>query len=125
MADPVYPASIKYIPDMDGFRVIEGNPPPIVTEFEDGPHLMRRQMLGERAKLAYRIKFRTAAHYDIFRLFVRDDLAHGGRRFTMPVWTPTTNGYLTRTVQIEGGRVAAEPWGLGWQVSFNLFVYDW
>jgi hypothetical protein len=123
MAD--YPVGLKYQPDLSAFRILEGNPPPEVTEFEDGPMLMRRKMLNERAKLAYRIMFRTHPELHTFRTFVRDTLGHGGARFNMPVWTPTTATYPVRSVQLEGGRYTAEPWGLGWQVSFNLFVYDW
>lgn len=125
----VWPSGLKFKPDMESFRVLEGHPPPLVTEFEDGPNLMRKSRIGERAKLAYRIKYRTPAEFETFRLFVRDDLAHGTAMFKMFVWVPVNqinnDNYEQRTVQIERGLYTAEPWGLGWQVSFTLIVYDW
>lgn len=120
-----YPAGIKYKPDMNSFRVLEGHSPPIITEFEDGPNLARRQRIGRRAKVAYRIMFSSMTDYDTYRLFEENTLVDGSQRFNMLVWTPTGNTYVSRVVQIERGTSTHEPWGLGMQVSFNLFIYDW
>lgn len=122
---PTYPASINHKPDLTAFRVLEAYAPPVMTEFEDGPMLARKRHLGRRAKLGYRLPFRTAAEFNVFRAFVENDLQNGTLRFTMPVWHPSTETYVDRTVQIDRGLYTADPWGLGFTASFTLIVYDW
>jgi len=125
MALPSWPAGLNYKPLSSSFRVLEATRPPVVTEFEDGPPLMRRSGLSQRAKLAYAIRFKTAAEYNTFRLFHRDTLVDGTSRFTMPVHTPGAGCYPDKTVMIDGGAVAAEPSGKDFIVSFALIVFDW
>ncbi len=125
MALPAYPAGLNYKPDMNSFRVVEAHRPATWTEFEDGPALGRRSGIGRRARLSYRIPFRAAADYDRFKTFVETDLADGTSRFTMPVYVPKTNTYVTKTVQIDRGLHTADTFGLGFAASFTLLVYDW
>jgi hypothetical protein len=125
MALPSYPPGLTYRPDLNAFRILEAHRPPKWTEFEDGPPLARKAGLGRRARLAYRIPFRTPEAYDQFKEFVEVGLADGTSRFTMPVWVPKTNSYVTKTVMIDKGEHTADPWGLGFAASFTLIVFDW
>jgi hypothetical protein len=125
MALPVFPAGVDYKPDMNSFRVQEAYRPPIWTEFEDGPALGRRSGIGRRARLAYRLFHRTPAEYNTFKSFVENDLVAGTSRFTMPVYVPASNSYVTKTVQIDRGQVTTDTLGLGFASTFTLLVYDW
>jgi hypothetical protein len=125
MALVAYPAGLTYKPDLNAFRVLEAHRKGRWSEFEDGPPLGRRSGFGRRARLAYRIPFRTSAEYDRFKAFVEFDLADGTQRFTMPVWVPKTNTYVVKTVMIEEGEHTADPWGLGFTAIFVLIVFDW
>ena len=125
MALPVYPAGLKYKPDLNAFRVLDPYPRPTWKEFEDGPALGRRSMLTRRSRLAYRIAFFTAPELNTFLQFVENDLSDGTQRFRMPVYQPNTQGYAERTCQIDQGTVTSDPLGLGFWAAFTLIVYNW
>jgi len=125
MAVPAWPAGLNHKPLTSSFRVLEATRPPVVSEFEDGPPLMRRAGIGNRAKLAYAIHFKTWAEFNTFRQFHKVTLADGSSRFTMPVHTPGAGCYPVKTVMIESGAINAEPAGRGFIVSFTLIVFDW
>lgn len=125
MALASWPSGLNYEPLLESFKVVEATRPPVWTEFEDGPPLARRSGLGRRAKLAYRIVFVSPAEYEQFRQFHEVTLADGTMRFTMPVYVPASHSYVTRTVMIEKGAVQADPFALGFAVSFTLIVFDW
>jgi hypothetical protein len=125
MAPPIYPEGLEFAPDVSSFRVLEPYRKPRWTEFEDGPPLGRKSGIGRRAHLSYRINFEAPQDFERFRTFVEQDLADGTMRFTMPVWMPATNGYVTKTVQLHEGAYTADPFGLGVSVSFILLVFDW
>ena len=69
--------------------------------------------------------FRTPAEFDRFKEFVEYDLASGTSRFTMPVYLPKTNSYATRTVMLNEGKYTADPFGVGFSVTFTLIVFNW
>ena len=125
MALPAYPEGLKYKPDLNSFRVLEPYRPPKWTEFEDGPPLGRRTTISRRSHLGYRIVFRTPAEFDRFKEFVEYDLASGTSRFTMPVYLPKTNSYATRSVMLNEGKYTADPFGVGFSVTFTLIVFNW
>ena len=53
------------------------------------------------------------------------ELANGTSRFTMPVYLPEDQLYATRTVMIHEGKYTADPFGVGFSVSFTLIVFNW
>lgn len=122
---PTWPTGLSYKVDMGAFRVLEITRPAIVTEFEDGPPLARRSGAGQRAKVAYRIPWSTHGEADQFLAFYEDDLIDGTARFTMPVWIPSLNDYAERTVMFEQAKATVEPFGLGFAMVANLWIFKW
>lgn len=125
MALPSYPAGLNHKPTREKFRVDQPTRPPKWTEFEDGPPLGRRSGASRRSQLPYQIVFDTPAEFDRFRVFHETDLVDGTSRFTMPVYIPKTDTYEVRTVMIDQGTYTADPFGLGYAVSFTLIVFNW
>lgn len=123
MALPKWPEGLNYKPARDSYAVTEPYQPPRVTEFEDGPHLMRKGSLQRRSKHKYEIDFLSQADFERFRVFAEVTLGNGSARFLMPV--PTAAGYAEKTVQLDKGLYSTKQAGLGAQVSFTLIIYDW
>jgi len=126
---PDWPASLPYIPVTDDFGVSEPYRPALRTEVEDGPELMRPQSLTVIQKQNIRLLF-TAEQAETFRLFMRNTLFRGTRRFTMPTSFDGVT-YTPRTCFIEGGSYRLAPDGSltdgekrSWQASFVLCVID-
>jgi hypothetical protein len=67
--------------------------------------------------------YMTEAQFDAFRLWERDTLSRGTRRFTRPLFV--ASGYVTKSCEFVGGTYKWARMGMGWRVSYGLRVYDW
>jgi hypothetical protein len=121
MAIPDWPSTLPTEARRAGFSGQEAYRPPVVTEVEDGPDLMRPSGSTIIEKVAYRIRM-TSAQFDTFKAFARDTLGQGVSHFHMSVLTGGAT-YETRRVYLEGGKFGWQPHGRDWDVSFNLCIF--
>ncbi|MCS0501376.1 hypothetical protein [Ancylobacter mangrovi] len=122
MADPAWPTGLPYECEASAWSSMPFRPP-LVTEMEGGNVRLRARPGDAIEQQGWARRF-TPAQFEIWTAFLRDDLAKGTRRFSMPVWLGSAYG--TRTVQIlrGGGGVtsALVARGLYTRVSFSLLI---
>lgn len=94
MALPNYPPTLPYRPQQAGTGVKQLFTPPVKSEVEEGPPILREWSSSNWTSLDYRMLY-THAEYEIFEDFLMVTLKRGRQRFYMPVgkfgnpnWTP-------------------------------------
>jgi hypothetical protein len=118
---PVWPATVPHVSAQPPHALDQPYTPPVVTEVEDGPELMRPQSQTVIERYGYAIKM-THAQFATFKAFARDTIAQCTAHFTMMVNVLGT-GCVERRAYIEGGNYRAEPRGAAVFVSFRLCAF--
>ena len=124
MAIPLWPASLPQIPLLEGLTVEELAPDVQRTQFDDGPMMIRRRMLADRAIVGHRYLM-NAAQFTAYQAFLANELFGGSRRYTMPIFKPhPTTPLRNRTVQMAAKPVV-EMRGTYVFVSLSLHVWGY
>ena len=121
MALPVWPSTVPHVSAQPPNALDQPYTPPVVTEVEDGPELMRPQSQTVIERYAYAIKM-THAQFNTFKTFARDTLGQCTAHFSMMV-NVLGGACVDRRVYIDGGNYRAEPRGPVVFVSFRLCVF--
>ena len=121
MALPVWPATVPHVSTQPPNALDQPYTPPVVTEVEDGPELMRPQGQTVIERYAYALKM-THAQFATFKAFARDTLGQCTAHFSMMV-NVLGGACVDRRVYIDGGNYKAEPRGAAVFVTFRLCVF--
>lgn len=122
MTIPAWPSTVPDRPVQGGLTPSDPYRPPLKTEVEDGPEILRVQSHTIISKFEYSIAM-TAAQFAAWKTFVTTTLGQGTSRFTMTVGI-LGSGYATKTCYIDGGQWKASPLGSKTMVSFTLCVLN-
>jgi len=121
MALPVWPATVPHVSTQPPNALDQPYTPPVVTEVEDGPELMRPQGQTIIERYGYALKM-THTQFNTFKTFANTTLGQCTAHFTMEVNVLGT-GCVDRRVYIDGGNYRAEPRGPAVFVTFVLCVF--
>jgi hypothetical protein len=90
----LWPADVPYAPRANSLRVLNPFQQPLATDMDDGQQRRRRSSTLQLAGLQFVIKMEND-EFDLFKLWVRDDVVDGTLSFDVPVWTGSD--YETKT----------------------------
>lgn len=125
MAVPIWPSNVPHECDADGATPSGSFTPPLVSETDGGPAIMRRRPGPRSTSFPWRSSPLDDAQWSALDDFLGATLIDATLVFDMPVWKPGA-GYVTRKCQIQRGTVSNDfsepPWS---RVSFTLIVYNW
>ncbi len=125
MAVPVWPSTVPHESEADGAAVGSSFTPPLISQTEGGPSIMRRRPGPRDTTFPWRSVPLDDTQWGALDTFLRETLIDSTLVFDMPVFKPGS-GYVTRKCQIKDGVVSndfsAPPWA---RVSFTLIVYNW
>lgn len=82
----LWPTDVPHAPRANSFRLLNPFQPPLATDMEDGNRRSRRASTLQLAGVQFVIKMEND-EFDLFKLWVRDDLVDGTLPFDVPVWT--------------------------------------
>jgi hypothetical protein len=121
----VWPSQVPYRSPVDGRAAGQPYNPPLKSETEGGPPLLRPRPGPRGMELSWRSPRLTVAEYTAFEQFAVRVLRDGTLPFLMPVWKPD-GCYVQRLCQIRDGLwspdFSAYPKVV---VSFTLIVWNW
>ena len=120
----LWPSVVPYAPRANSLRVQEPFRAPNTTDFEDGPQRARRSTTLNIVVVQFVIKMEND-EFDLFKLWVRDDLVDGTLPFDMLVWTGSD--YETKTCKFKQPRPYTDDPGRGirHQVTVSLDVENY
>lgn len=125
MALPVWPSDVPFKSPVDGVTPAQSYNPPIKSETEGGPPIMRPRPGPRATEYPWVSGWLTLEQWEAFEQFANEELRQGTLAFAMPVYRP--NGcYVERVCQLKDG---------AWQtdmskapklrVSFTLIIYNY
>lgn len=125
MAVPTWPSLVPYENVADGASASQSYVPPIQSETEAGPPLMRPRPGPRATEFLWQSLPLTGEQWQAFEQFTRSALFQGTQVFEMPVFKPG-EGFVTRRCQIKNGTWSSDfsevPW---FRVAFTLIVWNW
>ena len=125
MAVQAWPTDVPFEADSGADSVGPGYQPPLQSETEGGPPIMRPRSGPRVTEMPWRSVPITAGQWQTFEHLARDLLRQGSLPFTMPVYRPG-EGYVTRVCQLKGGTYATDQSGNPHiRITFTLLVYNW
>lgn len=125
MAVPSWPSTVPHENEADSASASASFTPPLVSEAESGPGIMRRRPGPRATEMSWRSVPLDDAQWVALDTFLRATLIDATLVFDMPVFKPGS-GFVTRKCQIKNGVVSSDfgspPWT---RVAFTLIVYNW
>jgi hypothetical protein len=125
MAVPSWPAGVPSKPVLSGLSVGQTYRPPLVSETDGGPAIMRRRPGPRATEIPFQSVLLSRAQWSTLETFLRETLIDGTLVFTMPVFRPD-GCMVTRHVQIKDGLWQTDMSAVSrFRVSLTLIVYNW
>ncbi len=125
MVNAAWPTDLPFEADSGADSVGPGYMPPLMSETEGGPPIMRPRPGPRASEMPWRSVPWSAGEWQKFDHFTREVLRQGTLPFVMPIYRPG-EGYVSRICQLKSGTFstdyAANPLI---RVSFTLIVYNW
>lgn len=120
-----WPSQLRYNQGRRSASVSAPRQPPLVSETEGGPSIMRPRPGPRQTKISWTGMEWTQEEYLAFERFFEVDLRKGVLPFRMPVYKPA-HSYVMRVCHIDGAQYTVdESIAPYFVVSFTLLIYSW
>ncbi len=125
MTIAAWPTDVPFEADASADSVGPGYVPPLMSETEGGPPIMRPRPGPRATEMPWRSVPWTVGQWQHFEHFTRNILRQGTLPFTMSVYRPGEN-YVSRICQLKNGIFSTDhSQNPLIRVSFTLIVYNW